>query len=353
MIDLATNTYTHFGTAHVVCNNAGVGGGGGLIWEIPQSGWDWTFGVNLMGRRARHPRVRAAPDRAAARVTSSTPRRSPGSRPLPFMAPYTATKHAVVGISESLGNRVRDDRAPGEGRQRAVPRLHPDPARTSPTATGPTALGDEPELGRRLAAIGEMVQRPGRRRHGPGGLAQRVVDAVRADGLLHPQRRRARRRARSACRRGPRRRPARHPRRRHPLAGPPLGESTRRPGDAIAPESRQLGQAGAGDGDLAGLDRAAHGPGGRRIAARRRCRRRASCRRHRRACTRRRRCAVDCHDVGHLAALEHAQHPAGERARRPDRALGVEADPVGHRAVELRPLAAGSRASRRRRRRTR
>ena len=26
MIDLATNTYTHFGTAHIVCNNAGVGG---------------------------------------------------------------------------------------------------------------------------------------------------------------------------------------------------------------------------------------------------------------------------------------------------------------------------------------
>ena len=101
VIDLATNTYTHFGTAHIVCNNAGVGGGGGLMWEIPQSGWDWTFGVNfwgvLHGIRAFVPRL-VEQERATSINTASIA----GLKALPFMSPYTATKHAVVGISEAL-----------------------------------------------------------------------------------------------------------------------------------------------------------------------------------------------------------------------------------------------------------
>ena len=36
-----------FGAVHVVCNNAGVGGGG--IVDAPLAVWEWTIGVNLMG----------------------------------------------------------------------------------------------------------------------------------------------------------------------------------------------------------------------------------------------------------------------------------------------------------------
>ena len=101
VIDLATNTYTHFGTAHIVCNNAGVGGGGGLMWEIPQSGWDWAFGVNfwgvLHGIRAFVPRLIEQQEGHIINTASIA-----GLKALPFMGPYTATKHAVVGISEAL-----------------------------------------------------------------------------------------------------------------------------------------------------------------------------------------------------------------------------------------------------------
>ncbi len=39
-----------FGKVHVVCNNAGVAGGGpGPLWSLPQADWDWVMGVNLQG----------------------------------------------------------------------------------------------------------------------------------------------------------------------------------------------------------------------------------------------------------------------------------------------------------------
>lgn len=39
-----------WGKVHVLCNNAGVsGGGGGPIWSAPERDWLWVLGVNLMG----------------------------------------------------------------------------------------------------------------------------------------------------------------------------------------------------------------------------------------------------------------------------------------------------------------
>src|ERR1700744_1845229 len=38
-----------FGAVHVVCNNAGVGGPHGPLWECPPGEWDCVLGVNLEG----------------------------------------------------------------------------------------------------------------------------------------------------------------------------------------------------------------------------------------------------------------------------------------------------------------
>ena len=46
--ELARRCLERFGAVHVVCNNAGVGGGG-LSWDIPLSVWEWVLGVNLWG----------------------------------------------------------------------------------------------------------------------------------------------------------------------------------------------------------------------------------------------------------------------------------------------------------------
>ena len=85
---------------HVFCNNAGVGGGG-LSWEMPLSTWEWVLGVNLWGVvhgvRTFMP-ILLQQDEAHIVNTASVA----GLVAAPFMGPYSASKHAVVAISETL-----------------------------------------------------------------------------------------------------------------------------------------------------------------------------------------------------------------------------------------------------------
>ena len=46
---LARATLDAFGGVHLVFNNAGVGGSGGLVWENTERDWQWLLGVNLWG----------------------------------------------------------------------------------------------------------------------------------------------------------------------------------------------------------------------------------------------------------------------------------------------------------------
>src|SRR5438309_1174965 len=45
---LAAAALDRFGAVHVVCNNAGVGGGGPIA-ELETADWQWVLGVNLWG----------------------------------------------------------------------------------------------------------------------------------------------------------------------------------------------------------------------------------------------------------------------------------------------------------------
>src|SRR5690242_10692075 len=45
---LARRVDAECGGADVLCNNAGVFRGG-VVWQNPQSDWDWVFGVNVFG----------------------------------------------------------------------------------------------------------------------------------------------------------------------------------------------------------------------------------------------------------------------------------------------------------------
>ena len=48
--ELAKGALDAFGAVHVLCNNAGVGGGGpAATWEASLDDWNWVLGVNLMG----------------------------------------------------------------------------------------------------------------------------------------------------------------------------------------------------------------------------------------------------------------------------------------------------------------
>ena len=90
-----------FGGIHVACNNAGVAGGGLQLWELPLAAWEWTLGVNLWGVihgvRAFVPRMIAQGEGHVVNTASIAGMLSGGTT-----GPYTASKFAVVALSEAL-----------------------------------------------------------------------------------------------------------------------------------------------------------------------------------------------------------------------------------------------------------
>jgi NAD(P)-dependent dehydrogenase (short-subunit alcohol dehydrogenase family) len=99
---LAKRTLDAFGGVHIVCNNAGVGGGFGPSWTQPLQNWEWGFGVNLWGVihgiRTFVP-IMLQQDMEGHIVNTAS---MAGLLSAPFMSIYDATKFAVVTISESL-----------------------------------------------------------------------------------------------------------------------------------------------------------------------------------------------------------------------------------------------------------
>jgi NAD(P)-dependent dehydrogenase (short-subunit alcohol dehydrogenase family) len=95
-----------FGTVHLIINNAGVGGGGGPMWQISEADWKWTLDVNLWGVihgiRLLLPRLLDSGEEGHVLNTASIA----GLTSTPFMGPYTATKHAVVALSECLAKEL-------------------------------------------------------------------------------------------------------------------------------------------------------------------------------------------------------------------------------------------------------
>ena len=98
---LAAAVVERHGTVHVLCNNAGVGGGGRIATARRCSDWEWVVGVNLWG--VVHglqflPHLQANADGGHIVNTASMA----GLAPFPGIGVYNATKYAVVGISETL-----------------------------------------------------------------------------------------------------------------------------------------------------------------------------------------------------------------------------------------------------------
>jgi NAD(P)-dependent dehydrogenase (short-subunit alcohol dehydrogenase family) len=107
--DMASATeraLAHAGPLHILCNNAGVGGGGGPMWQLTDADWTWTIDVNLRGVthaiRLLVPPLLASGEEGHIVNTASIA----GLTSTPFMGPYTATKHAVVALSECLAKEL-------------------------------------------------------------------------------------------------------------------------------------------------------------------------------------------------------------------------------------------------------
>ena len=100
MDELAAAAFDAFEVVNVVCNNAGVGGGGPMA-DLEVVDWDWVLGVNLWGVihgiRVFLPHLIGHGDGHIVNTASVA-----GLTSFPGMAPYNASKHAVVSISETL-----------------------------------------------------------------------------------------------------------------------------------------------------------------------------------------------------------------------------------------------------------
>ncbi len=106
MAAAAKRALDQFGLVHLIINNAGVGGGGGPMWLLSEDDWKWTVDVNLLGvvhgiRLLLAPLVASGQEGHIVNTASIA-----GLTSTPFMGPYTATKHAVVALSECLAKEL-------------------------------------------------------------------------------------------------------------------------------------------------------------------------------------------------------------------------------------------------------
>jgi NAD(P)-dependent dehydrogenase (short-subunit alcohol dehydrogenase family) len=102
----AQATFDAFGHVHVLCNNAGVAAAGGID-NISVENWRWVIDVNLMGvlhgLASFLPHIRKHGEGGHIVNTASMAGMSGG---LGF-SPYTASKFAVVAMSEGLSMQLK------------------------------------------------------------------------------------------------------------------------------------------------------------------------------------------------------------------------------------------------------
>jgi NAD(P)-dependent dehydrogenase (short-subunit alcohol dehydrogenase family) len=184
---LAQTVLARFGRVDVLVNNAGVGGRLGPLWDSQPGDWTWTFGVNVFGvvngLRSFLPHMLQEGRGHVVNVSSLAELTAP-----PFLGPYMASKHAVVGLSEGLavelamiGSAIRVSvvcPGPVQSRigesERNRPAAFAAPSRTSPDVLARIRAGFDRALAEPMAS---------------GDLAVRVLAGIETDEFLiltHP-----------------------------------------------------------------------------------------------------------------------------------------------------------------------
>ena len=173
---------------HVLCNNAGVGSRGLPFRELPLRDFEWVLGVNLWGvihgLHAFLPHLRLQDEGHIVNTASVS-----AVYHLPNMAPYNASKAAVLALSETLKFELD-----AEGSHVGVSVLCPSWVRTNIS----TASRNLPE---RLAyeltteQMTQIAEYKGRRKQQlvtamePDEVADQVCDAIRTNRfyvITHP-----------------------------------------------------------------------------------------------------------------------------------------------------------------------
>jgi NAD(P)-dependent dehydrogenase (short-subunit alcohol dehydrogenase family) len=186
---LADAALRRFGAYHVVCNNAGVGGHFGLSWELPLTEWRWVLDVNVWGVihgiQTFVPALVAQGEGHVVNTASLAGWQGP-----PAMGPYTASKHAVLAISESLRSELELS-GTGVGVSALCPGMVNSGIMSS-ERNWPARLGDEPSVNSTpLTTTIEQVLKSGTTQGDvdPPAVAEVVVTGIKANRFIlstHP-----------------------------------------------------------------------------------------------------------------------------------------------------------------------
>ena len=183
----ADEAFGAFGRVHVLCNNAGVAVGG-IQDQVSYEDWDWVLGVNLegvvSGIREFLPRIRAQGEGGHIVNTASMA----GMISPPHLSPYSATKFAVVAMSEALAGEL-------QGTGIGVSVLCPGWVRTRINESGrnrPAKFGGagDANLGGDRAEMRATIDAAIKDGMDPADVARRTLAAIRANRLYvftHPQ----------------------------------------------------------------------------------------------------------------------------------------------------------------------
>jgi NAD(P)-dependent dehydrogenase (short-subunit alcohol dehydrogenase family) len=109
-VDLLFATTVHeFGRVDLLFNNAGTSAPATPVDELPVDDWESVIAVNLTGSylcaRAAFAQMRRQ-DPSGGRIINNGS--ISATTPRPFSAPYTASKHAITGLTKSLNLDGRD-----------------------------------------------------------------------------------------------------------------------------------------------------------------------------------------------------------------------------------------------------
>lgn len=182
---LAAATMERFGAVHVVCNNAGVGGAGDP-WMGPLESWEWVMGVNFWGVvhgiRAFLPHIVMSGGGHVVNTASIA-----GVFPGMTAAPYDASKHAVVAVTEDLFTSLQAGGIPV-----GVSCLCPGWVRTGIIESDrnwPAELGERPATEPAMEVARDYLRRAVDEGMQPAAVADLVLDAIRSGRFwVFPQR---------------------------------------------------------------------------------------------------------------------------------------------------------------------
>jgi NAD(P)-dependent dehydrogenase (short-subunit alcohol dehydrogenase family) len=173
MRGFADAVHEEAGVVDLLVNNAGVGLGAGLL-ETQLEDWDWIVAINVMGVvHGCHffipPMVERGRGGHVANLSSAA-----GFYATPSLVAYSATKFAVLGLSESLREELQPH---GIGVTAICPGIINTPITSSARLRGAAA---EPGARERVVALYR------RRNYGPDRVARNILKAVERNRSVAP-----------------------------------------------------------------------------------------------------------------------------------------------------------------------